>query len=332
MKNTDYIVIPKNIVSEELQKNIIAQLPAAKHQPGQRFVRYEFRNINLIETKDHVTGVTDNPARAGGTGKAEEELITSLDKGILVSEYPPAVYGSRLKDGFNRLRDLKALGYKFWVFAVYEDEPDTRTRFQADSEDALRDGRLGHNKGLGKKPATDDDFVSEGAQRVEKGSLKSNHKDIVEWINSIEHNFSARKVSGIATSILNQHNRKGKIESYSRGEAEAFVERVAPGTALVNAKDKTRLYRLWQQVKQHYITTGEPMPIAGFSTGAVTHAMWDAEMKAIVEGFNEMLELDLKFAASLMSNKSDPYYINGFIDQKAEENKALNRESLISLN
>lgn len=329
---TTYIQVPKNNIPTTLQEEIISSLPSPRKQPGQKFVGYEFRNLNLIETKDPVTGATDNPARAGGTGEAREELITSLSKGIIPTEYPPSVYGNRLKDGFNRYRDLVKLGYNFWVFAVYEDDPDSRTKFQSDAEDSLRDGRLGLNRDLGKKAATDDDFVSEGAARIQKGSLNPKKDEIVEWINSIEHNFSARKVSGIANRIISDHKRQGKIEYYSREEAEKLIHEIDPTAAPVNTKDKTRVLRLWKQIMENYITTLQTMPVVPFSSGAVTHSGWDDEMLSFVKEIAEMEEITLKYAAAKMINKNESYVIPGALDQKIQPGKQLNKKSFIQIN
>ena len=328
---TTYIQIPKNNVPKTLQEQIISQLPEPIQQPGQRFCGYEFRNLGLIETKDPVTGATDNPARAGGTGDSKEELITSLAKGIIPTEYPPSVYNNRLKDGFNRFRDLQKLGYTFWVFAVYEDNPDTRTKFQSDAEDSLRDGRLALNPDYGKKPATDDDFVSEGGARIQKGSLKPKKDEIIEWINTIDHNFSTRKVSGIANRIISNHKRQGKIEYYSREEAEKLINEIDPTAVPVNTKDATRVLRVWKQIMENAITTGQMMPLVPFSSGAVTHQGWDDEMKAFVEAVAEMEELTLKYAALKMVNNKDYYAIPGGVDQKIQPGKVLNKKSFVPI-
>jgi len=328
---TTYIQIPKNTVPKTLQEQIISQLPEPIQQPGQRFRGYEFRNLGLIETKDPVTGATDNTARAGGTGDSKEELTTSLAKGILTDQYPPSLLDNLLKDGYNRFRDLQKLGYNFWVFAVYEDNPDTRTKFQSDAEDSLRDGRLALNPDFGKKPATDDDFVSEGGARVVKGSLKPKKDEVVEWINSISHNFSTRKVSGIANRIISNHKRQGKIEYYSREQAEKLIHDIDPTAIPVNTKDATRVLRVWKQVMENAITTGQTMPLAPFSSGAVTHQGWDDEMEAFVKAVHEMEEITLKYAALKMVNPKDYYSIPGGLDQKIQPGKVLNKNSFVPI-
>jgi hypothetical protein len=328
---TTYIQIPKNTVPKDLQEQIISQLPKPIHQSGQRFRGYQFRNLGLIETKDPVTGATDNTARAGGTGEGKEELTTSLAKGILPDQYPPSLLNDLLKDGFNRVRDLIKLGYTFWVFAVYEDDPDTRTKFQSDAEDSLRDGRLSLNPDYGKKAATDDDFVSEGGARILKGSLKAKKDEIIEWVNTIDHNFSNRKVSGIANRIISNYKRQGKIEYYSREEAEKLIHDIDPSAVPVNTKDATRVLRVWKQIMENAITTGQMMPLVPFSSGAVTHQGWDDEIEGFVKAVNEIEELTLKYAALKMVNRKDYYSIPGGVDQKIQPGKVLNKKSFVPI-
>lgn len=328
---TTHLQIPKNTIPEDLQKQIISQLPKPINQPGQRFCGYQFRDLALVKTKDPVTGATDNTARAGGTGISEEALTTSLAKGILTNLYPPSLLNNFLKDGFNRFRDLQKLGYNFWVFAIYEDNPDTRTRFQSDAEDALHDGRLGLNVDDGKKPAIDDDYISEAGARILKGSLQPEKNQIVDWINSIDHNFSKRKVSGIASSIISNYLRQGKIEYYSRDEAEKVIRDIDPTAVPVNTKDSTRVLRIWKQIMENAIATEEMMPLVPFSSNAVTHEGWDDEMKAFVKSVNEMEEITLQYAALKMINRKDYYSIPGGIDQKIQPGKTLNKNSFVSI-
>ena len=316
MKN--YTVVPKDCVPQQLQDEIISQLPAPIQYPGQVFKEYRFRNLSSIKITDN-GGNTDNTARSGGTGARQESLQVSLNRGIDTEQYAPEIIGDDvLKDGFNRYRDLVELGYTYWVFAHYEYDEKTRTDFQKDDEDSLDDSRLGANIDTGKKPHTPSDFTNIAVKKIRKGSLKHNHESIKEWINSINHNFSPQTVGTIASNAVKEIDRAGNIEFYDRKDAEIYVSEIDRNANVLNTNSNgsTRVLRLFENIMKNYVSTKDTMSIALFSSGASNHGELDDEIENTVSWINSLDELVLQYAAARMTGKKDPFEIIGSIPQK----------------
>jgi len=320
---TKYIPIPKDCIPQELQDEIIQLLldtVEPEVYPGLEFDKYVFHRIISIDSRDNF-GNTDNPGRSGGTGKKIESLSVSLSKGIDITQPAMAIVGKSLKDGFNRRRDLIDLGYNFWVFAVYKPDESTRTEYQKDDEDAINDLRLGANPDNGKKPHTFNDFVYMGVEKVRKGSVPKDHDEIKKWMNSIRHNFTQQNVGQIASSIIRNINRAGNLESFDRKNAEKYLKTHSPDSVLLNTKGSERPLRLMEQIMEHFVSTGETLNIALFSTEASNHQELDAERQATIERLEYLDKLCMDYAFAKMKSCNQSYDIVGAIPQKIFSNK-----------
>jgi hypothetical protein len=318
-----YIPLPKDCIPQELQDKVIQLLKKtvvpAKYK-GLRFVDYVFRRIISVDIRDNF-GNTDNSGRSGGTGKKVDSLSVSLSKGIDVTQPAMAIVGNSLKDGFNRRRDLIDLGYNYWVFAVYEPDESTRTEYQKDDEDAIEDLRLGANVDDGKKPHTFNDFVHIGVNKVRKGSIPKDHDEIKKWMNTISHNFTQQNVGQIASAILKNINRAGNLESFNRNDAEKYLKKHSPDSVLLNTKGSERPLRLMEQIMEHFVSTGETLNIALFSTEASSHQELDAERKATIERLEYLDKLCMDYAFAKMKSCNESYDIIGAVPQKIYSNK-----------
>jgi len=313
-----YITVPKDCVSQELQDEIIALLPAPQEYPGLKFTGYSFKRLLSLNLKDE-DGNTDNTARAGGTGAQKESLGVSLARGIDVSEYTPeTTNGDDLKDGFNRVRELLNQGYEFWVFADYEFDMTTRTEFQQDDKDALDDSRLSANVDNGKKPHTAKDVTNIASKKIRKGSISCDIESVKDWINTLNHNFTPQTVGTIAKNAIDEINRAGNIEFYSREDAEKYVSDICAEASVLNTNSNgsTRVLRMFENMMQNYVSTRETMPVVLFSTGASSHGELDDEQQRTMEWLESLDNLVLQYAMARMSGKNDPYSILGAIPQK----------------
>lgn len=313
-----YITVPKDCVSQELQNKIIAQLPEPMEYPGLKFTGYFFKRLSSLNLKDE-DGNTDNTARAGGTGAKNESLGVSLARGIDVTEYTPeTINGDNLQDGFNRVRELTEQGYEFWVFANYEHDSTTRTEFQKDEEDALDDSRLSANVDNGKKPHTAKDITNIAVKKIRKGSIPADKNSVKNYVNTLNHNFTPQTVGTIATNAINEINRAGNIEFYSREDAEAYVAAFYPEAAVLNTNSNglTRVLRTFENMMQSYVSTGDTLPIVLYSTGATSHGELDDEHERTIEWLKSLDNLVLQYAMARMTSKNDPYSIDGAIPQK----------------
>lgn len=320
---TKYIPIPKDCISQELQNEVIQLLLDTiepEVYPGLNFDKYVVRSLISVGVHDNF-GNTDNPGRSGGTGKKIDALRVSLSKGIDVTQQAMAIVGDSLKDGFNRFRDLTSLGYKYWIFALYKPNESTRTEYQKDDEDAINDLRLGANPDNGKKPHTFNDFVYMGAEKVRKGSVPKDHDEIKKWMNSIRHNFTQQNVGQIASCIIKNINRVGNLESFDRDTAEKYLKKHSPDSVLLNTKGSERPLRLMEQIMEHFVSTGETLNIALFSSDASTHQELDAGRKATIERLEYLDKLCMDYAFAKMKSCNQSYDIIGAIPQKIFSNK-----------
>lgn len=313
-----YIIVPKDCVSQELQNEIISQLPEPQEYPGLKFTGYSFKRLLSLNLKDK-NGNTDNTARAGGTGKEKESLGMSLARGIDVTEYTPeTINNDNLKDGFNRLRELIGQGYEFWPMANYEYDSETRTEFQKDDEDALDDSRLSANVDNGKKPHTAKDITNIAVKKIRKGSINLDVESVKSWVNTLNHNFTPQTVGTIAKNAIDELNRAGNIEFYSREDAQAYVADIIPEASVLNTNSNglTRVLRTFEHMMQNYVTTGKTLPIVLYSSGATSHGELDDEHERTVEWLRSLDNLVLQYAMARMTGKKDPYSIDGAIPQK----------------
>jgi hypothetical protein len=330
---SNYISVPKDCISQELQEQIIKSLEenlTPVEYPGQIFDKYLFRRIISVETQDNF-GNTDNPGRSGGTGQKLDSLGVSLSKGIDVTQHPMVIVGNSLKDGFNRWDHLMSQGYNFWVFAVYKSCESTRTEFQKDDEDSIDDLRLGANPDLGKKPHTFNDFVTMGVTKVRKGSVHKDHDEIKKWMNTISHNFTQQNVGKIASEVLRNIDRAGNLESFDRNTAEKYLKKHSSDSVLLNTKGSERALRLMEQIMEHFISTGQTLNIALFSTDASNHKELDARREATIERLEYLDKLCMDYAFAKMKSCNESYDIIGAIPQKIYPNKA-RPSGLVSVN
>ena len=319
-----YIPLPKDCIPQELQEKILDLLEKTstpEAYPGLLFDKYVWRRIISVETKDN-HGNTNNSGRSGGTGKKLDSLTVSLSKGIDITQPAMAIVGNSLKDGFNRRRDLIDLGYTFWPFALYKPDESTRTEYQKDDEDAIDDLRLGANVDVGKKPHTFNDFVHIGVNKVRKGSIPKDHDEIKKWMNTISHNFTQQNVGKIASAVIKNINRAGNLESFDRDDAEKYLKKHSPDSVLLNTKGSERPLRLMEQIMENFVSTGETMNIALFSTEASSHQELDAERKATIERLEYLDKLCMDYAFAKMKSCNESYDILGAIPQKIYHNKA----------
>jgi len=316
----NFIKIALDGVPQELRKEIENQLPPPLEVLGWKFVGYKWRKLTQINTKDK-NGNTNNTVRVAGTGD-NDVLQVSLKKGLDLSCHTPSIYpNDNLINGFNRLKQLKLLGYKEWIFAEYEQDEFTKTEFQDTFEDALDDARASMNKGSGQKVITDTEVEELGRKRFGH-RIDVEKDDIKRWVTTLNLNLSYQKIEAIANAIAKDFQRIGRIESYNREEAEQFLEKLGIGADLLNTyghkkgSDPTRTLRLLYQIMSNFVENIDTMHIALYDSQAVGHDDLDENREASVELLDSMDKLIMKYAGARMANMNiQPYEILGAIPQ-----------------
>ena len=141
-----------------------------------------------------------NRARSGGTDNINtENLYGEFECGIRYDQLPPIVsYVNgvlELIDGFTRFRALSRRGQVAWAFDVYE----LNDGYTLD--DLFDEIGLGANSHPASKCADDKDFVTRGINWVNRQDYLVSEDEIRNWVNSIPHTFSQKKVTGIVKNI-----------------------------------------------------------------------------------------------------------------------------------
>lgn len=334
------IKIPLSGVPQDLREQIEEMLPEPMKVPGWKFVGYKWRRLTQINTKDK-DGNTDNSVRIKGTGE-NEILQVSLRKGIIITHYTPSIYpGDNLLNGFNRLKNLKEIGYREWIFAEYERDESTQTEFQDSDEDAIDDARASMNKGDGQKVMTDSELEEIGRKRFSKRADQS--KDTIKkWLRTLDMNLSYQKIEGIADKISRDFSRKGVIDSYTRSEAEFFLDDLGIGADLLNTYgmnsgviDPTRVLRIMHQIMRNFVDNKDTMSIALFDSQASSHEELDNNRKNTIEALAVLDQLIMDYAGTRMRyNKVNPYEIIGSVPQavgRESTNKVKQDKKLIEL-
>ena len=315
------ISIPLTGVPKELRMKIEELLPEPLKVPGWKFSGYKWRKLTQINTKDS-NGNTDNSVRISGTGD-NEVLQVSLGKGLDTSCLTPSIYpNDNLLNGFNRLKNLKAIGYKEWIFAEYQPDESTSTKFQETFEDALDDARASMNKGFGQKVITDNELEELARKRFSKRDDQT--KDSVkEWISTLDLNLSSQKIEGIAAKVVKDFSRKGVIDSYERKEAQEFLDSLGIGADLLNtygvnagSGDPTRVLRTMYQIMKNFVDNEDTMNIALFDSQAASHSELDTNRKCTVNHLKAIDRLIMDYASARLKNfDTKPYEVLGSIPQ-----------------
>ena len=315
------INIPLNGVPKELRRQIEELLPEPIPVPGWKFTGYKWRKLTQINTKDNL-GNTDNSVRISGTG-ANETLEVSLRKGLDTSCPTPSIYpNDNALNGFNRLKQLKGIGYKEWIFAQYEPDESTSTKFQETFEDALDDARASMNKGFGQKVITDSELEEIARKRFAKRTDRSKD-DIKEWLGTLDLNLTPQKLEGIAGKVVKDFSRKGVIDSYERKDAQEFLESLGIGADLLNTYDHsggtgdaTRVLRTMHQVMKNFVDNEDTMSIALFDSQASSHEELDRNRKNTIAYLNSFDQLIMQYASARLKNFNvKPYEVLGSIPQ-----------------
>lgn len=309
------ISLSLNGVSPELRSEIELNLPKPLEVSGWVFSQYRWIKLTQINTKDK-DGSTNNTVRISGTGD-NEVLQASLKKGIDVTKLTPSIFpDNNLMNGFNRVKNLKEIGYEEWIFAEYKPDPSSYNEFQESLEEALDDFRCSANKGDGQKVISDKEVEEVGRKRFENRKDRSK-QTIAKWIRSLDLNWSGQKIDGVANKISKDFTRQGVIESYNREEAIEHLEKLGVGADLLNTKDSTRVMRLYPQIMKNFIHNGTTFNFALFDSDACSHQEIDDRRKDAINELYEMDNMIMEYAAKRMMNmKTIPWDVLGAIAQK----------------
>ena len=300
LKTKMFIKIPKKGVPANIRKQVEAALPEPLVVAGWKFVKYVWRRLDQVNTKD-ADGNSDNTVRIGGTG-ANDVLKTSLAKGLNTSKLTPSIFpDDNLLNGFNRYKNLALNGYEEWIFAEYEIDESTKTEFQVTKQDYIDDFRAAANGGDGAKIITKEELVELGRKRFETRPDRSK-KAVARWVHSLDLNLSNDQVNGVSQTVSKDFARRGIINSFTRDEAEAHLSNSGIGADILNTKDNTRTLRMFPKIMKNYVNNGTVYKYVDFHSDATTHKEIDDGREESQKEFMNMHNLCMDYASAVCKN------------------------------
>ena len=301
-------------------------------------------DISDIRLKN-ADGTENNSIRLGGTGD-QDGLESDVSKGlktsvplcaVYIDPDPDVEYVVQLLDWFNRVKEFGRQGYKrLPVVPYFRDNP---TEFQLTLQDAIDDFRAVANRGTGQKVITEKEILELLRKRFATYPLTGLKDRMVRYLTQLDLGLSSQEIKGKCNTVLRERERLGNIEYFSRKDAEAWkadwwknYESKGPWDTepeICNAADSTRALRLWIQIMDHYIKTGEVYHFMTFDSSAVTHDGLDKGVKDLNKELRDIQKKVVKYVHKLHEkagvNKLDPTWnIIGSIPQKIEEDGTKN--------
>jgi hypothetical protein len=197
-------------------------LPSAEKRRKFRSATYKTTIVEDLTNIDVGGKTIKNRARSGGTDNINtENLYGEFECGIRYDQLPPIVsYVNgvlKLIDGFTRFRALTRRGQVAWAFDVYE----LNEGYNID--DLFDEIGLGANNHPANKSAEDKDFVTRGINWVNRQNHLVSEDEIRDWVNSIPHTFTQKKVNGIVKNIHSKAYPDKSIRTFTSDEVEEYL-------------------------------------------------------------------------------------------------------------
>jgi len=197
-------------------------LPSVEDRRKFRSATYRNTVIEDLANIDVGGKTVKNRARSGGTDNINtENLYGEFECGIRYDQLPPIVaYVEgvlKLIDGFTRFRALTRRGQVAWAFDVYE----LNDGYTVD--DLFDEIGLGANSHPASKSAEDKDFIARGINWVNRQDGLVSKDQIRDWVNSIPHTFTQKKVNGIVNNIHGKAYPDKSIRTFTSSEVEEYL-------------------------------------------------------------------------------------------------------------
>lgn len=304
-KNTYFLQVP-NTCDDPAWSDILSRIPAPEQADGMRFVERKVLTTSTPNKKNK-RGETQNLARQAGTGKRDETLLGSFEKGIDVREMPPKLINEEgylsLYGGYGRASIFDELGYSVWVYDIYEYDESTRNTLQTNDLEVLEDAAISDNGSAKSKPAEKSDYVGILVRRIKAHGW--NRDQMVEWFNHIEHCLTKRQVAEYITSAIRQETAEGRIEWFKEHEINQIVANFDPSLIVLNTTDaekgnNQRFIRTARSMMRSYVNSGgKTQGYCLWNSQASSHEGIDDAHVAAENIMNEFVDECLEFAAAV---------------------------------
>lgn len=200
----------------------INRLPSVEKRRKFRSANYKTTIVEDLANIDVGGKTIKNRARSAGTDNNNtENLYGEFECGIRYDQLPPIVsYVEgvlKLIDGFTRFRALVRRGQIAWAFDVYELNPGYTV------DDLFDEIGLGANSHPASKSAEEKDFVTRGINWVNRQDHFVSVDEIRDWVNSIRHTFTQKKVNAIVKNIHNKVYPDKSLRTFTSEEVEQYL-------------------------------------------------------------------------------------------------------------
>lgn len=197
-------------------------LPSVEKRRKFKSAQYKTTIVEDLSNIDVGGKTIKNLARSGGTDNINtENLFGEFECGIRYDQLPPIVayVEGKLKliDGFTRFRALVRRGQIAWAFDVYELNPGYTV------DDLFDEIGLGANSHPASKSADDKDFVTRGIKWVNRQKRLVSNDEVRDWVNSIHHTFSQKKVNSIVKKIHSNVYPDATLRTFTSEEVEVYL-------------------------------------------------------------------------------------------------------------
>ena len=325
--------------------------------PGWKPVDMFWVNIDDVNTTQP-DGTTNNSIRLGGTGE-QLGLENDVAKGLLTTVPLLSLWASPnheldLLDWFNRIEEFEYQGYTRLPAVRYERcEP---TEYQKTDQDAVDDFRAVANRRSGQKPITDDEVLELLRNRFESClPLESEEEyddlkfDMIQYLKMLDLGLSIEEIIGKATTVIRDFKRRGNVQYFSRKDAEDWVgeqyefwktqyeqtgdEKYNFTPNLVNAKDSTRVLRMFKQLMQDFIETHKPYEFLTFNSGATSHDEIDEGIQETLDELEELQKLVIDYVNTYHyvydgGEHTPTWNLRGSIPQKIQKDGTIPKNNL----
>jgi hypothetical protein len=307
-------------------ENIVSELD--KYSPGEEIDGMKLIDRVILDTsipnmKNH-RGESKNIGRVGGTGKRDESLLGSFEKGIDVRQSLPKLILDNnqynLYGGYGRANIFADLKYNFWAYDVYVYDDLTRNNLQSNNLEVLEDAAISDNGTIAPKPATKSDYVAILVRRIRDHGW--DYDRCIEWFSTIEHSLTRKKVVDYVNDSIRTEMADGRIEWLKEHEVNQIAVNYDPNMIVLNTSDCERgnnqrfIRTARTMMRSYYNSGGETQNYCLWNSQAFSHENIDDAHKASQKIMNDFVEDCCKFVGAMSLYGTKPCVASKVIYQK----------------
>jgi len=321
-KNKFFFKVPKT-VDDTTWKAIVLAIPLPEIVDGMKWIDRKILETS-VPNKKNKRGETQNLARQAGTGKRDETLLGSFERGIDVREMPPKLINEEghlsLYGGYGRSVIFEELQYKVWVYDIYEYDESTRNELQTNNLEVLEDAAISDNGSAKSKPAEKSDYVGLLVKRIQDHQWDRNQMQL--WFDSIEHCLTKRQVVEYITAAIRKESAIGRIEWYKEHEINQIVKNFDPNMTILNTTDcengnTQRFIRTSMSMMRSYINSkGVTQEYCLWNSQAVSHQEIDDANVAAESIMNNFVDTCVDFVSAMAKYQTKPCVPSKVVYQK----------------